>query len=211
MNINKHATSRAKPDGSTTEARSTRQKLGSGMRIDPNNTWRLVEQRFLAEEDPVVKKNLGLVLEHMQAEARGDIEVVVATLCDNPKYVTYSSLDDEVLNPNTDKDAIRAFYHRTIVATGAHQLELDCDRVVADHHSVVTEGNYQQAYPGAVLQAMGVEIDDPDAHYAYQTRMSIVWPVDAESGMLRGEEVYTSGIGFTDIGKRKITEIVPLQ
>ena len=182
----------------------------TSMRINPNKTWQLVEQRFEAEVDPVVKKNLGLVLQHMKAEAQGDIEGVVATLCDSPKYITYSSLDDEVLNPNTDKDAIRAFYNRTIGVTRAHQLELDCDRVIADQHSVVTEGDYQQAYPGDILQAMGVEVDDPDAHYVYQTRMSIVWPVDPGSGMLRGEEVYTSGIGFADIGDRKVTEIVPL-
>lgn len=182
----------------------------TSMRIDPNKTWQLVEQRFEAEADPVVKKNLGLVLQHMKAEAQGDIEGVVATLCDSPKYITYSSLDDEVLNPNTDKDAVRAFYNRTVIATRAHQLELDCDRVTADQHSVVTEGNYQQAYPGDILQAMGVEVDDPSAHYAYQTRMSVVWPVDPESGMLRGEEVYTAGIGFDDIASRKVTEIVPL-
>ena len=59
---------------------------------------------------------------------------------------------------------------------------------------------------------MGIEVDDPDAYYLYQTRMSIVWPVDAASGKLVGEESYTGTDGFAGIADRKITqdEIVPL-
>ena len=43
--------------------------------------------------------------------------------------------------------------------------------------------------------------------------MAIVWPVDAETGMLVGEETYTGQGGWKDIEKRKISldEIVPLE
>lgn len=183
------------------------------MKIDPNNTWRLVQERIDRESDPTITRNLELVREHMQREAEADIEGVVATLCEAPRYVTHSRPDEDYLNPSGSKDAVRAFYDLTIVQTGAWQLELDCDRVIADHHAVVTEGTMKMAYPGRTLAAMGVEVDDPDVFYLYQARMGVVWPVDPDSGLLVGEEVYTGEDGFAGIADRKLGpgDIVPLK
>ena len=182
------------------------------MKLDPNNTWRLVEDRMNREQDPKTRHNLELVLQHMKHEARGDIEGVVATLCEEPRYVAHDLPDDPAMNPEGNKDAVRAFYDMTIVQTGAHQLEFDCDRVIADHEAVMTEGVMRMAYPGHTLISMGVDVDDPGAFYLYQTRMSVVWPVDPESGLLTGEETYTGTDGFDGITGRKITadDIVPL-
>lgn len=182
------------------------------MKLNPNNTWRLVEERMQREQDPKTRRNLELVLQHMKCEAQGDIEGVVATLCDKPTYIAHDIPDEPSMNPIGSKDAVRDFYDLTIVQTGAHQLELNCERVIADHEAVVTEGIMRMAYPGATLIAMGVEVDDPDAYYLYQTRMSVVWPVDADSGLLTGEETYTGTDGFAGIAERKITaaDIVPL-
>lgn len=182
------------------------------MKLNPNNTWRLVQERMEREEDPKTRRNLELVLEHMKKEARGDIEGVVATLTDQPKYVTHDLPGDEAMNPAGNKDAVRAFYDLTIVQTGAHRLEFACDRVIADHEAVLTEGVMHMAYPGRTLAAMGIEVDDPDAYYLYRSRMCVVWPVDPKSGMLFGEETYTGTDGFEGITERKIQEsdIVPL-
>lgn len=183
------------------------------MKLNPNNTWRLVQERMERETDAKTRRNLELVLQHMKQEAQGDIDGVVATLCGEPKYITHDSPLDPALNPSTDKDAVRAFYDMTIVQTGAHQLELNCDRVIADHEAVMTEGVMRMAYPGKTLAMMGVEVDDPEVYYLYQTRMSVVWPVDPASGMLTGEETYTGTDGFEGIAQRKISaaDIVPLE
>ena len=182
------------------------------MKLNPNNTWRLVQERMENEQDPKIRRNLELVLQHMKTEAQGDIEGVVATLSDQPRYVTHDVPGDEAMNPSGSKDAVRAFYDMTIVQTGAHRLEFACDRVIADRESVMTEGLMRMAYPGRTLAAMGVEVDDPEAYYLYQSRMCVVWPVDPGSGMLFGEETYTGTDGFEGIADRKITEddIVPL-
>jgi hypothetical protein len=110
------------------------------MKLDPNNTWRLVQERMEREDDPKIRRNLELVLEHMKEEARGNIEGVVATLCDKPRYIAHDAPNDASLNPAGSKDAVRAFYDISIIQTGAHQLELSCDRVIADHDAVMTEG-----------------------------------------------------------------------
>lgn len=182
------------------------------MKINPNNTWRIVQERVEQESDPKVRRNLELVLKHMKCEAHGDIEGVVGTLCDDPKYIAHDVPGEDTMNPSGSRDAVRAFYDMSIVQTGAHQLELSCDRVIADHEAVVTEGIMRMAYPGRTLSTMGIEVDDPDAYYVYQTRMSVVWPVDAKSGMLKGEETYTGTDGFAGIADRKINQedIVPL-
>ena len=175
------------------------------MHLNPNLTWQRVQQRFQAESDPIRKRNLGLVLAHMKAEAQMDIEGVVATLTEKPRYRTYSTPEDNtVMNPTGSKDAVRAFYDATIVQTGAHRLEFDCDRVIADDGGVFTEGVMRMAYPATTLAAMGIEVDDPNGYYVHQSRMGIVWPVDAREERLTGEEVYSVGDGFEGIADRKI-------
>jgi hypothetical protein len=173
-------------------------------RLDPNRTWQLVEKRLANEGDPVLCRNLELVLAHMKAEARADIEGVVATLTSKPRYITYAALDQPVLNPSGSRDAVRAFYDATIVATGAHRLEFACDRVIVDADSVFTEGTMRMAYPGATLAAMGIAVDDPDAYYVAESRMGVVWPVDPAEEKLTGEEVYSAGDPFEGIADRKI-------
>ena len=175
------------------------------MKLNPNNTWTLIEERLKTETDPTRRRNLELVLAHMKAEARADIEGVVATLCEKPRYIIHSNPDEAVMNPTGSKDAVRAFYDLTIVQTGAHRLEFACDRVVVDDASVFTEGVMRMAYPGKTLQAMGIEVDDLDAYYLSEARMGVVWPVDPDEERLTGEEVYSSGDVFEGIADRKIS------
>jgi hypothetical protein len=174
------------------------------MKLDPNNTWNLVEQRYLAETNPRRKRNLELVLAHMKAEAMADIEGVVATLTESPRYVMHANPDDAPRNPVGSKDAVRSFYDLTIVQTGAHRLEFACDRVIADDDAVFTEGTMYMAYPGTTLARYGVEVDDPAAYYVAVSRMAIVWPVDLAEDRLTGEEVYSAGNAFDGIVARKI-------
>lgn len=173
------------------------------MQLDPKRTWSLVEARFLSESSPRRKRNLELVLAHMRAEARADIDGVVATLSEKPRYVCHG-VPGEAMNPDGSRDAVRAFYDLTILQTGAHRLEFDCDRVIADDSAVFTEGIMRMAYPGRTLAAMGIEVDDPDAYYLSESRMGVVWPVDLEQDRLIGEETYTVGDPFEGIAARKI-------
>ncbi len=97
---------------------------------------------------------------------------------------------------------MRAFYER-FIASGAGQLQLDVDRLVVDKDCVLTEGLMRIAYPGRTLRAMGIEIDDDDAYYMYETRMATLWPFD-ERGLAKGEDTYTGGDGFAGIADRKL-------
>ena len=175
------------------------------MKLDPNKTWKKVEERLSRESDPVCRRNLESVLEHMKAEARLDIDGLIETLSGEPHYHAYTPAGEIPELCPKGRDAVRKFY-ADFVASGAFRLELDIDRLVVDHDCVLTEGVMRMAYPGRTLAAMGIEVDDPDAHYLYESRMGIVWPVDREARKLVGEESYTGGDGFAGIADRKIDE-----
>ena len=182
------------------------------MQIDPNKTWELTEQRAQTETDPRRKANLEIVAKHMKAEARCDIDGVMATLTDKPKYKWHDEADDVTLNPE-GVAAVEEFYDMAIVRTGAHRLEWIVDRVIVDDDAVFTEGVMRLAYPGTTLLEMGIEVDDPDAYYLSEARTAVVWPIDKESGLIIGEEIYKAGDEMAGIQGRKITldDIAPLK
>jgi hypothetical protein len=100
------------------------------------------------------------------------------------------------------KAAVQKFYE-DFAAGGAEKLEHDLDRLIVDKHCILTEGVMRMAWPGKTLRGMGIEVDDPDADYLYETRMAILWPLD-EDGLFIGEDSYVGGDGFEGIANRKI-------
>ena len=170
--------------------------------IDQAVTWRKVEERLETETDPILRRNLEVVLAHMKAESAGDIDGLLDTLSDAVHYHAYGA-PDPASSP-VGKDGVRGFYER-FVASGAGRLQLDIDRLVVDRDCILTEGVMRMAYPGRTLQAMGITVDDPDAHYLYEARMATLWPFDAE-GKVLGEDTYTGSDGFAGIADRKLDE-----
>src|ERR1700752_3059184 len=154
------------------------------MKLDPSKTWRLVEARLAREREPRRRRNLETVLAHMKAEAAGDLDRLMARVSDAAVYHAYAS-DDPIFSPR-GKEAVRTFY-ANFVASGAHRLEFDVDRLVVDDDRILTAGTMRIAYPGNLLRFMGHEVDDPDAFYLFQTRMAVVWPMDAD-GLVIGED-----------------------
>jgi hypothetical protein len=168
--------------------------------IDQNQTWTKVEARLATERDPVLRRNLGLLLQHMKAEATVDMEPLMATVSEQARYTTFGDTG-YVLE---GKAAVRQFYEG-FAASGAHRLSLDIDRLVVDLHCILTEGVIRIAYPGSTLAAMGIEVDDAQASYLYETHMAIIWPV-GDDGLFVGEDAYTGSDGFAGIADRKIDE-----
>ena len=61
------------------------------------------------------------------------------------------------------------------------------------------------------LGHLGIEVDDPDALYLAQGITTVIWPVDAKTGLLIGEEVYDFDkmVGIAD-RKIALEDVVPL-
>ena len=54
--------------------------------IDQNITWRLAEQRLEVETDPVLRRNLEMLIAHQKAEMTMDIESLMATISERAYY-----------------------------------------------------------------------------------------------------------------------------
>jgi hypothetical protein len=169
--------------------------------IDQAVTWRKVEERLATEADPILRRNLEVLLAHMKSESQGDLDGLLTTLSDDVHYHAYGA--PESSSP-VGKDGVRVFYEN-FIASGAGRLQLDIDRLVVDRDCILTEGVMRMAYPGRTLQAMGIAVDDPDASYLYEARMATLWPFDAD-GKVLGEDTYTGSDGFAGIAERKLDE-----
>jgi hypothetical protein len=166
--------------------------------IDQHKTWAKVEERLATESDPELRRNLELLLQHMKAEATLDMERLMATVSDDALYQNFTPGGSDLVG----KAAVQQFYEN-FVASGAYRLHLDIDRLVVDRHCILTEGVMRMAYPGRTLQATGVEVDDPDAYYLFETRMAIIWPIGPD-GLFIGEDSYVGSNGFDGIANRKV-------
>jgi len=167
--------------------------------IDQQVTWRKVEERLEHETDPILRRNLEMLLLHMKAEAALDMETLMSTVSERAIYQNFGP--DGVTGP-VGKAGVQQFYE-DFAASGAQKLQLDIDRLIVDRDCILTEGVMRMAYPGRTLSARGIEVDDLDADYLFETRMAVVWPID-EQGLFIGEDSYTAGDGFAGIAQRKL-------
>ncbi len=176
--------------------------------IDQCVTWRPVEERLATEADPLLRRNLELLLAHQKAEAALDMERLMATVSENARYVAFGSGQPPLIG----KAAVQKFYE-DFAASGAYKLQLDTQRLVVDRHCILTEGVMRMAYPGATLLARGIAVYDPGAYYLFESPMAVVWPIDPDDGLFVGEDSYVGGDGFAGIADRKLdpTDIAPYQ
>ena len=169
--------------------------------IDQRVTWEKVEARLATESDPVLRRNLELLLQHQKAEAALDMERLMATVSEHAHYHMYSIPGGA--GDLRGKSAVQKFYE-DFAASGAEKLQLDTERLVVDRECIVTEGTMRMAYPGSTLAARGVPVDDPSAYYLYEARMCVLWPI-GDDGLFTGEDTYTASDGFVGIEHRKLS------
>lgn len=168
--------------------------------IDIARTWAAVDERLATETDPTLRQRLEMLRRHMVAESSGDLDELMATLAPNPSYHAY---DDETgASSPQGRAAVRTFYEH-FIASGATRLQFEVERLVVDRQCIVTEGVMKMAWPGHILAYRGIDVDDSDASYLYETRMAILWPFD-DDGMILGEDTYTGTDGFAGIADRKL-------
>lgn len=161
--------------------------------FDPERTWQALEERLKTETDPRRRLLLEGVRDHMRTEIRGQLEPLMATLVDEPRY-HFWGMGAEV-GPK-GREAVESFY-KQMIATGGNRFEFDVRRIVVDEDAVVTEGMMRQIFPGSAVQASGIEQVDgqpveAEASYLAQYQILTVWPA-APDGRIMGEDIYMGG------------------
>lgn len=173
-------------------------------KIDPRKQIAAVQARLdQARDDAATTRNLRTMLAHMQAEALGDFDALMATVSPSAAYTNFNTGPASPHSPRSKAEV--ATYYANLVAGNCHQIEHDLDRIVADRDAIATEGTIRIAYPVAVLRALGHEVPDAAPYYLYEARMMIVWGFD-EDGLVRCEDSYTALDGFAGIADRPIQQ-----
>lgn len=170
--------------------------------MDPSKGYRAVEERLARTKDPRRRAILECLRDHLLAEALGDFDLLLSTLCADPHYHFWVDGSGFGEGPR-GLAAVHAHYTQ-LYEEGRSVLEYDIDRIVVDDDTIVTEGFFDQIFPGTVLQKRGVEIDDPDAAYAHRMRLLLVWPFDEDAKLL-GEDSYSNGAMYAPENIRKLS------
>ena len=173
--------------------------------IDCRKNWAMPAALAAEETDPIRKRNLETIVAHAKAEAKPDFEALMATVAPNAKYTSYAAGGRSEENSPTGKDGVAAYY-QGIVGSGCNHIEHDIQRMAVGRDVITTEGDMKMAYPGAVLQQMGIDVPDEKGLYLYLSRLIIVWEFD-EEGLVICEDSYSGGEfpGFDGIAERPVT------
>lgn len=178
-------------------------------KLDPAKGYRAVEERLDRTRDPRRRAILACLRDHLLAEMRGDFELLLSTLAPDPHYHFWVEGSGFGGGPR-GLAAVRRHYEQ-LFEEGRSVCEYDIERIVVDDDCVVTEGWFDQVFPGRVLASRGASIDDPEAVYALRMRLLLLWPFDA-NGKLVGEDSYSNGSMYVPGNIRKLApeEIPPV-
>ena len=169
--------------------------------LNPTDSWLALDARYRVEKDPLVHRLIKEVRYHVEHEIAGDLEALMNTLTADPIYHFWGSAAPMVL---MGRVAVEGFY-RQMIAAGGNQFEIVVKRIVADVHSVITEGQVKQVHTGKELIAMGrsdvhgAPIANADL-FLTTTQLITVWPSDPD-GKLVGEDIYFGEAPLSHIEK----------
>lgn len=160
-------------------------------KIEPYNSWLPLRQRAAAEQNPSHQALLNEVANHMEAEIKGQLQPLMATLTEQPTYHFWRLPGGNMVLQGYD--AVAGFYSN-MFASGGNQFEVISNRIMVDDHAVITEGQVKQVYKRDALAAMGIEQTGHGAVAEHALWMSCaqlitVWPA-AEGNKLVGEDIY---------------------
>ena len=150
-------------------------------------TWRLLADRAASEQNPRLRANLEVVARHVEAEVRGDVPALMATLVAEPRYQVWGA--SASVGPQ-GYDEVANFY-RAAIEIGKNRLEFEISRVMVDDDTVLTEGIFRHAYSGAMLTARGHDglQNDASTWFLVEYQALIIWPISAD-GLILGEDMY---------------------
>jgi hypothetical protein len=145
-----------------------------------NPTADLVERT----SEPLHRAMLLNFWRHVHLEGAGEFEQIVAAdmMVDHPVYRVTWGANPAVIE---GKDGVLAFYN----SVGDAVLWHSDDRLSVADWGVCDEITFHQLAPGAILRAVGYDVERDDALYHVSSRQAFIWPYD-DRARLAGEHLY---------------------
>jgi hypothetical protein len=121
---------------------------------------------------------------HVHLEGAGEYERILAPdmMVEEPVYRVTWGANPAVI---TGKDGVLGFYN----SVGESVLWHSDDRLAVGDWGVSDEITFHQLARGADLQAVGYEVENPEALYHVSSRQAFIWPYDSRA-LLVGEHLY---------------------
>jgi hypothetical protein len=172
--------------------------------IDPTSGYRAVDARLARTTDPKKRALLQTLRDHLYAECTKDFPLLLSTLSADPDYKFWIDGAGFGAGPK-GLGAVTAHYEN-LYAENRHVCDYRIERIIVDDQDdmIVTEGWFDQVFPGTVLVARGAAVDDPEAVYALRMRLLLIWPFGPD-GSLIGEDSYANGSMYDPANIRKLS------
>ena len=159
--------------------------------FDPHSSWLALRDRAASIDNPRHKTLVEGVANHMEAEIKGQLEPLMATLTAHPIYHFWRVGGENMVLEGYD--AVAGFYSN-MFTSGGQQFHVVTDRIIVDDGGVITEGQVRQVYKTEALAAMGITHVGETALTTSELWLSnaqliTVWPADPEAKLV-GEDIY---------------------
>jgi hypothetical protein len=176
--------------------------------FDADLTYTSFDQHMHKEKTPGHRAHLETVVSHSKGEVIADLDMVLATLSDDPQYREYgvyaNARDDT--GPK-GAEAVRRTYE-AMVANGSYVIESKKDRVVVSDDEIVTAGTFRQILTAQVAKDMGFVGEDADGYYMLSARTIVFWAFDDE-GKVTGEERFVMNHEIVPIAREDLPAHYP--
>jgi hypothetical protein len=175
--------------------------------IDEGKMARTIRARLERTTDPRHRRNLEVLLQHVDGEAERDVEKVMASMAPDPVYRVWGA--PESMSP-VGWDGVREFYERRLLEGERFWMEVDIEHLVVDDDTILTDSLLTSAVPGWYLADPasypfgGLDVD-PEGWYRMRYRMATIWPfVD---GLIRGEEGYIFNVDVRPLTAAELAQV----
>jgi hypothetical protein len=176
--------------------------------IDEGKMARVISERLARTENPVHRRNLEVLLQHVEGEAERDVEKVMASMAPDPVYRVWGAPPS--MSP-VGYATVQEFYERRLLEGERFWMEVDIEHLIVDDHAILTDSVLTSAVPGWYLADPasypfgGLPDVEPDGWYRMRYRMATIWPfVD---GLIRGEEGYIFNLDVRPLTPEELASV----
>lgn len=161
------------------------------IQFEPYESWLPLRERAAQTTTPRHKALLNEVANHMEAEIKGQLDPLMATLTAEPIYHFWHVGPENMILQGYE--AVAGFYQDMFARKG-NQFHVVNERIMVDDHGVITEGKVRQIYKRQDLTALGVtqssgqDIESSEL-WLSNTQLITVWPADSDAKLV-GEDIY---------------------
>jgi hypothetical protein len=160
-----------------------------GINFDAGQTWTSFEQFRDRASTPRQSQILQTVIDHSRAEVAGDLDEVMKTLVEDPRYHDYGVFPGVVGDTGPKGIGPVTENYETMVENGSYIIESTKERVIIDDERLVSEGSFRQILTADAARAIGFVGAEATGFFLVKARTVVFWEFDGD-GKAQGEDRY---------------------